>query len=290
MLARDGTVGRLMGAAPSKGLAAALIATLAAGLAPAASAGEMVPEVAAAGIRATYARTEQVHRLPAKPVSSPSPALSPPNGAEADRATRAEITALLGQQVDPGGSIGACDDVIRRHEARHRIPRNLLRAVGIIESGRRIGDRTVAWAYTLNVDGQARYEDSAEAAGRLLRELVGTARSIDVGCMQINVTRWHPIRELDPGAPNPAFATVKDAFDPEKNVAYAARFLRSLFEREGDWTNAVARYHSGPYERRRGYVCRVAVEHARLEGVATNGPPLGCEPPLDRTVSPGPAA
>lgn len=203
-----------------------------------------------------------------------------PAGAAGDR--RAELAPA------GGDAVGACDRVIQRAERRYGIPRNLLRAMARVESGRRIGDQVVAWAYTLNVDGQAWYADTAEDAEALVREKAATATSIDVGCMQINV-RWHPIRELDPNAPDPAFATVADALDPERNVDYAARFLRDLYQREGDWTNAVARYHSGSYERRRGYVCRVAIEQEKLEGFAAAAPG-GCEPPLDQTIKPGPVA
>ena len=56
--------------------------------------------------------------------------------------------------------------------------------------------------------------------------------------------------------PNPCPAT---ACDPAKNVAYAARFLSELKEREGTWTKAVARYHAGPKNlpAQKAYVCRV---------------------------------
>lgn len=195
--------------------------------------------------------------------------------------------------VGDAGATPACDAIVRRAEVRHGIPRNLLRAMAIVESGRRIGDRRVAWAYTLNVDGTAFYLDTAKAAAALFRATAGDARSIDVGCMQINVTRWHPIAELDPAAENPAFSTVEEAIDPVVNVEYAAKFLRGLVVALGDWTNAVAVYHAGragSYERRRGYVCRVAVEHARLEGRDHAGLPLGCEPPIDQSVPPGPMA
>jgi soluble lytic murein transglycosylase-like protein len=35
-------------------------------------------------------------------------------------------------------------------------------------------------------------------------------------------------------------------FDPARNVDYAARFLKELRAREGNWTMAVARYNAGP--------------------------------------------
>ena len=41
-----------------------------------------------------------------------------------------------------------------------------------------------------------------------------------------------------------AFANLEDAFEPYKNVEYAAQFLVSLRKRSPSWTSAVGRYHS----------------------------------------------
>lgn len=58
-------------------------------------------------------------------------------------------------------------------------------------------------------------------------------KSIDVGCMQVNLY-YHPN----------AFHNLTDAFDPDKNVAYAARFLTGLKNEHASWRTAVAHYHS----------------------------------------------
>ena len=58
-------------------------------------------------------------------------------------------------------------------------------------------------------------------------------RSIDVGCMQVNLF-YHPT----------AFASLDEAFDPLANARYAARFLAVLYRREGTWPAAAAAYHS----------------------------------------------
>ena len=48
-------------------------------------------------------------------------------------------------------------------------------------------------------------------------------------------------------------------FDPAQNVAYAARFLKELRQREGSWTLAAARYNAGPNNNpaQKQYVCTV---------------------------------
>jgi hypothetical protein len=63
--------------------------------------------------------------------------------------------------------------------------------------------------------------------------------------MQVNLM-YHP----------DAFRTIEEAFEPEKNVEYAGKFLKSLRKQTGSWTQAVAHYHSadedlgGPYQQR----------------------------------------
>ncbi len=86
------------------------------------------------------------------------------------------------------------------------------------------------------------FASAAEAAAVVgfLRER-GIA-SIDVGCFQVNL-QHHPA----------AFGSLAAGFDPALNADYAARFLRSLYDRTGNWDLAVGEYHSadpalaGPY-------------------------------------------
>jgi soluble lytic murein transglycosylase-like protein len=128
---------------------------------------------------------------------------------------------------------------------KHGVPLGMLYAVGLTETGR--GDSLRP--YALNIDGRAVYEGDRTAALTRFRaaEQAG-ARFIDVGCMQINY-RFH----------GQNFASVADMLEPAGNVDYAARFLRQLREREGNWTMAVARYHAGPSNdpAQKRYVCRV---------------------------------
>jgi hypothetical protein len=51
--------------------------------------------------------------------------------------------------------------------------------------------------------------------------------------MQISLTH-HP----------DAFATIDQAFDPQSNADYGARFLVQLFDKSGSWPRAVELYHS----------------------------------------------
>ena len=73
-------------------------------------------------------------------------------------------------------------------------------------------------------------------------------RSIDVGCMQINLM-YHPA----------AFSSLEQAFDPFSNARYAATFLRRLFEQSASWQAAAAAYHSQTAPIGAEYAQRVAL-------------------------------
>ncbi len=143
----------------------------------------------------------------------------------------------------------AAEDICERHMAhyakQHGVPLGILYAVGLTETGR----RGSLHPYALNIEGKSRFPATLDEAMTEFRKARrGGARLIDVGCMQINV-HYHGKR----------FNGLKDMFEPQRNVAYAARFLRQLRQREGSWTMAVARYHAGPHNNpaQKRYVCAV---------------------------------
>lgn len=130
----------------------------------------------------------------------------------------------------------ACRDQAAIAERAAGIPDGLLLAVGKRESGRfdtQTGD-VLPWPWSVNREGEGRFFMSREEAAAYVAtaEREGS-RSMDVGCFQVNL-KYHPM----------AFASLDDAFDPAANAAYAARFLRQLYDREGSWETAVAYYHS----------------------------------------------
>lgn len=159
-----------------------------------------------------------------------------------------------------------CRAAIAAAEMRHGIPRGLLAAIGAVESGRRdpaTGERA-PWPWTINAEGQGRYFDGkAEAVAWVAQARAGGMRSIDTGCMQVNMLH-HP----------DAFASLDQAFDPAANADYAARFLVSLRDGPagGDWMRAVGYYHSQTPERAENY--RRAVQ-AALDGAGRAGSGAG---------------
>jgi soluble lytic murein transglycosylase-like protein len=143
-----------------------------------------------------------------------------------------------------GGTL-TCEREMTRAAALNGVPLNVLYSVGLTETGRK-GELS---PYEMNIDGHDVHSASlAEAIASFARAKARGAKLIDIGCMQIN-QHWH-------GAD---FASLSDMFDPERNVEYAARFLKTLRAEEGSWTLAVARYNAGPNNpaAERAYVCAV---------------------------------
>ena len=129
-----------------------------------------------------------------------------------------------------------CRPALDLAERRHAIPARLLHAIARVESGRAdpATGQVNPWPWTANAEGQGFYFDSkAQALTSIAAMQAKGVRSIDVGCMQVNLMH-HP----------DAFASLDQAFDPMANADYAARFLRRLFDQTGSWDKAAAWYHS----------------------------------------------
>lgn len=129
----------------------------------------------------------------------------------------------------------SCESFIQQQEAALGIPHQLLKSIALTESGKKTGfGQFVAWPWTINVNGKGyTYATKDEAITAVQKFQRHGISSIDVGCMQINL-KHHPH----------AFRNLSDAFDPQLNVAYAARYLLGLREQYHSWYQAVAHYHS----------------------------------------------
>ena len=128
-----------------------------------------------------------------------------------------------------------CRAAITVAERAAGVPDRLMQAIGVIESGRR--DETgamSAYPWTINAEGAGSYYATKAAAIAAVTALRARGvRSIDVGCMQVNLMHHAS-----------AFASLEEAFDPAANAAYAARFLVRLLGQTGSWPAAAAGYHS----------------------------------------------
>ena len=165
-------------------------------------------------------------------------------------------------QAPSGVDAQLCRAAIHRAEQQAALPAQLLTAIGRIESGRRdtASGQFGPWPWTVNAEGEGFFFDSKALAIAAVREMRARGvRSIDIGCMQVNLMH-HP----------DAFPSLEAAFDPVSNANYAARFLQQLEGQTGSWSRATAMYHSSNPELGADYQRKVAAawpEEQRLAGV-----------------------
>ncbi len=135
----------------------------------------------------------------------------------------------------PAAPFAQCRAAIAAAERSTGVPDRLMQAIGAVESGRREASGIVsAWPWTINAEGVGSFYDSkAEAMAAVTVLRARGVRSIDVGCMQVNLM-YHAS----------AFSSLEEAFDPGVNARYAGRFLQSLQAKTGSWPGAAAGYHS----------------------------------------------
>jgi len=182
--------------------------------------------------------------------------------------------------ASPGQQCSAAIDSVEQGTG---IPPRLMAAIARVESGRvdATTGATLPWPWTIDVNGEGRFFDTKAEAVAAVRQLQAQGvRSIDVGCMQVNLS-YHPN----------AFASLDQAFDPTANAAYAARFLTELHEASHDWTQAAALYHSATPALGAAYRTRVMavwpLEKGRA-GARMGYGSLTAVPPMNQRLAPHP--
>ena len=175
-------------------------------------------------------------------------------------ATLAAATAAAPARAQEGDDWSVCRRAIAAVEPGSGIPAGLLGAIALVEAGRASpSGRPEPWPWSWNAEGETGSAPSKAAAVAAVAAMRARGvRSIDVGCMQVNLLH-HP----------DAFPNLEAAFDPPTNARYAARFLGRLRAASPDWGEAIGRYHSGEPERGAAYNRRVAL--ARLGAAWTRG-------------------
>lgn len=126
-----------------------------------------------------------------------------------------------------------------------KVPATLLPAIARVESGRLdpVAGRVRPWPWTINVEGIGSFFPTKEEAVAAVQALQARGtRSIDIGCMQVNLMH-HP----------KAFTDLDTAFDPGSNARYAVQFLSALYQQTKDWNLATAMYHSQTPDRGEEY-------------------------------------
>ena len=132
--------------------------------------------------------------------------------------------------------LNTCRQATERTEKDYRLPKRLLNAISLTETGRwhDKNREIIAWPWTVYSEGRGRYLPSKRAAiAEVLKLKAKGVKNIDVGCMQVNLY-WHP----------DAFSSLEEAFDPATNTDYAGKLLKKLQRSSRSWNVAIAFYHS----------------------------------------------
>ncbi|MFI3241900.1 MAG: transglycosylase SLT domain-containing protein [Alphaproteobacteria bacterium] len=130
-----------------------------------------------------------------------------------------------------------CLHATHKYEKAFDIKPLLLTTISHVESGRYNEQKNAKapWPWTINFKGKGMWFANKAQAVKKVKELQARGyKSIDVGCMQVNLM-FH----------GKAFDSVEDAFNVDQNVYYAATFLTDLYERnDKNWDKAIMHYHS----------------------------------------------
>ncbi|MBS4049379.1 MAG: transglycosylase SLT domain-containing protein [Alphaproteobacteria bacterium] len=123
-----------------------------------------------------------------------------------------------------------------------KTPLHILNAISKVESAFN--------PYAFNTEGTPRRFNIKSQAAIYLRRMIEEKRSVDVGCMQMNI-RWHLQR----------FERPEDMLDPLANMRAAQLYLNELRRQCGDWECAAGAFHNmrDPAANRR-YRCKLASE------------------------------
>lgn len=163
---------------------------------------------------------------------------------------------------------------IRSAQAR-AMPPDVLRALTLTETGRKLDGGFRPWPWTVNIAGKGYwFETKAEAIAFVQQAHANGARSFDVGCFQLNY-RWH-------GA---GFASFDEMFDPDANATYAASFMADLYAEGGHWGWAAGAYHSRTPSLGSKYRARFERILAKLKPVALP-PVIVATAPILPSISP----
>lgn len=149
-----------------------------------------------------------------------------------------------------------CSNAAQKAEKDFGIKQNLLQTIAMVESGRwnaKQGKRT-AWPWTVHANGKGYYfKSKTEAVAAVKAMQKKGINNIDVGCMQINL-KYH----------GTAFKSLEEAFEPEKNVAYSATFLKKLYKRnKADWKKTAMHYHSKDWRKGVNYKNRLEKQYTQ---------------------------
>ncbi|WP_299838705.1 hypothetical protein [uncultured Paracoccus sp.] len=171
-----------------------------------------------------------------------------------------QAVAVL-SQADLSNPAAICEGAARQAAAEYGVPADILGALTLTETGRRLDGHVRPWAWSVNAEGAGSWFDDPASALAFAEDRVALGRpNVDIGCFQINY-RWH-------GANFPSVAAM---FDPLTNARYAASFVLQLYQETGDWRAAAGAFHSRSPGNARKYLARFDELYVMLQSRGFDG-------------------
>jgi len=161
------------------------------------------------------------------------------------------LLALGALALGPGRGLAlpsadVCEWAAEQAAQEYGVPADIMGALTLTETGRRLDGLVRPWAWSANAEGEGTWFDDPASAVAFAEDRVAQGRTnIDIGCFQLNF-RWH----------GENFSSVAQMFDPLENARYAARFVRGLYGETGDWRAAAGAFHSRTQVHAQKYLAR----------------------------------
>jgi hypothetical protein len=156
------------------------------------------------------------------------------------------ITAFGPGRVLARPAADVCEWASQQVAEEYGVPVDIMGALTLTETGRRLDGLLRPWAWSVNADGEGTWFDDPASAVAFVEDRVAQGRTnVDIGCFQLNY-RWHGAN----------FSSIARMFDPLENARYAARFLRALHDETGDWRTAAGAFHSRTRVHAQKYLAR----------------------------------
>lgn len=142
-----------------------------------------------------------------------------------------------------------CSAMFTYFEKKYNLPENTLHSISLQETQKSHSKYNIGlvWPWTVNSKGRGyHFNNRDEAIEFAQAEIKAGNKSIDIGCMQINL-KYHP----------DAFDSIEQAFSPRQNIAYGAKFLKDNYSQAGSWKEAIGHYHSYQKNKAANYHAKV---------------------------------
>lgn len=144
------------------------------------------------------------------------------------------LLLVLAGMARAAPSADVCEWAAQQAAQEYGVPEDIMGALTLTETGRRLDGLVRPWAWSANAEGEGTWFEDPASAVAFAQDRVAQGRTnIDIGCFQLNY-RWH----------GENFTSVAQMFDPLENARYAARFVRGLYGETGDWRAAAGAFHS----------------------------------------------